>query len=158
MKNYVYRFKDKNENIIYIGKTTDINYRIKFHNHLDNKCYEEVKTIEYIAFKTSDDMDIAERYLIAKFKPKYNTIYKYNYITIDIDSIDNMKWTELKEHRFIEEEEKLTLYNFEEEVVTKSYKLYEPIQKEFTEYCSSSKYKVQDLISQALKEFLEKYR
>ena len=52
----------------------------------------------------------------------------------------------------------LKIHDFEGEVVTRSYKIYEPIQKEFAEYCSSSKYWVQDLISQALKEFLEKYR
>jgi len=52
----------------------------------------------------------------------------------------------------------LKIHNFDEEVVTRSYKIYESIQKEFAEYCSSSKYRVQDLISQALKEFLEKYR
>ena len=52
----------------------------------------------------------------------------------------------------------LKISDFEGEVVTRSYKIYEPIQKEFAKYCSSSKYRVQDLISQALKEFLEKYR
>lgn len=52
----------------------------------------------------------------------------------------------------------LKIHDFDGEVVTRSYKIYEPIQKEFAEYCSSSKYRVQDLISQALKEFLEKYR
>lgn len=52
----------------------------------------------------------------------------------------------------------LKIHDFEGEVVTRSYKIYEPIQKEFAEYCSSSKYRVQDLISQALKDFLEKYR
>ena len=52
----------------------------------------------------------------------------------------------------------LKMHDFEGEVVTRSYKIYEPIQKEFAEYCSSSKYRVQDLISQALKDFLEKYR
>lgn len=52
----------------------------------------------------------------------------------------------------------LKIHDFDGKVVTRSYKIYEPIQKEFAEYCSSSKYRVQDLISQALKEFLEKYR
>lgn len=52
----------------------------------------------------------------------------------------------------------LKIHDFKGKVVTRSYKIYEPIQKEFAEYCSSSKYRVQDLISQALKEFLDKYR
>lgn len=52
----------------------------------------------------------------------------------------------------------LKINDFEGEVVVRSYKLYEPIQKEFAEYCASSKYRVQDIVSQAFKEFLEKYR
>lgn len=55
-------------------------------------------------------------------------------------------------------EDKLEIDDFEGKVVVRSYKLYEPIQKEFAEFCSSSKYRVQDILSQALKEFLDKYK
>lgn len=55
-------------------------------------------------------------------------------------------------------EDKLEIDDFEGNVVVRSYKLYEPIQKEFAEFCSSSKFRVQDILSQALKEFLEKYK
>ena len=46
MKNYIYRFKNKNQEVIYIGKTIDLENRIKKHKHLENKCYEEVETVE----------------------------------------------------------------------------------------------------------------
>lgn len=55
-------------------------------------------------------------------------------------------------------EDKLEIDDFEGNVVVRSYKLYEPIQKEFAEFCSSSKFRVQDILSQALKEFLDKYK
>ena len=55
-------------------------------------------------------------------------------------------------------EDKLEIDDFEGKVVVRSYKLYEPIQKEFAEFCASSKYRVQDIVSQAFKEFLDKYR
>lgn len=55
-------------------------------------------------------------------------------------------------------EDKLEIDDFEGKVVVRSYKLYEPIQKEFAEFCASSKYRVQDLVSQAFKEFLDKYK
>lgn len=55
-------------------------------------------------------------------------------------------------------EDKLEINDFEGNVVVRSYKLYEPIQKEFAEFCSSSKFRVQDILSQALKEFLDKYK
>lgn len=158
MKNYIYRFKNKNQEVIYIGKTIDLENRIKKHKHLENKCYEEVETVEYITLNTIDDMDIAERYLIAKYKPKYNKIYKYTCITLSINDLDNIIWTELKNHKFIKDEESLILDKFEGKEIVKSYKLYEPIQREFLEFCKkNNKYKVQDILSQALKEFLEKY-
>lgn len=55
-------------------------------------------------------------------------------------------------------ENKLDIDDFDGKVVVRSYKLYEPIQKEFAEFCASSKYRVQDILSQALKEFLDKYK
>lgn len=55
-------------------------------------------------------------------------------------------------------EDKLEIYDFEGKVIARSYKLYEPIQKEFAEFCASSKYRVQDIVSQAFKEFLDKYK
>lgn len=55
-------------------------------------------------------------------------------------------------------EDKLEIDDFEGKIVVRSYKLYEPIQKEFAEFCASSKYRVQDILSQALKEFLDKYK
>ena len=55
-------------------------------------------------------------------------------------------------------EDKLEIDDFEGKIVVRSYKLYEPIQKEFAEFCAGSKYRVQDILSQALKEFLDKYK
>lgn len=91
MKNYIYRFKNQKEEVIYIGKTIDIDSRINKHSHLDRKCYDEVRIIEYITLNTIDDMDLAKRYLIAKYKPKYNKTYKYTYVTLVIDSLDRIK-------------------------------------------------------------------
>lgn len=66
-------------------------------------------------------------------------------------------WYELQSSNKVVTMNKLELENFEGEIVTRSFKLYEPIQKEFMEYCANSKYKVQDLLSQAIREFLDKY-
>ena len=54
--------------------------------------------------------------------------------------------------------ERLSVEDFEGDIVVRSYKLYESIQKEFADFCKvNNKYKVQDILSQALKEFLDKY-
>lgn len=52
----------------------------------------------------------------------------------------------------------LKIYDFEGKVVTRSFKIYESVQKEFMEYCASSKYRVQDILTQFIKEGLEKYK
>lgn len=91
-----------------------------------------------------NDLDIIEQ--IHFINEKLKEGYSLSRLDKDLKSSDKVVSDDLKIH------------DFEGEVVTRSYKIYEPIQKEFAEYCSSSKYRVQDLISQALKEFLEKYR
>ena len=75
IENCVYRFLNKNNEIIYIGKATELIYRLKNHRHLGKKCYSEIKNIEYIQFKTKGDMELAEIYFISKYKPKYNEVY-----------------------------------------------------------------------------------
>ena len=67
-------------------------------------------------------------------------------------------WYKLQSSEKVVEDKMLIIDDFEGKVVTRSYKLYEPIQKEFAEFCKRNKFKVQDLLSQALTEFLNKYK
>ncbi|MGL5714641.1 MAG: hypothetical protein ACRCXT_01760 [Paraclostridium sp.] len=53
----------------------------------------------------------------------------------------------------------LKIDKFEGDAVARAYKFYPEVQKDFIEFCNKHKqYKTQDIISQALKEFMEKYR
>ncbi|MCC0713526.1 hypothetical protein IC217_21645, partial [Clostridioides sp. ES-W-0017-02] len=55
--------------------------------------------------------------------------------------------------------DELKINNFKGDTVTRSYKIYEEIQKEVVAFCEANKkYKGQDIISQALFEFIEKYK
>ena len=72
-ESYIYRFKNAQEEIIYIGKSSSLAARMLSHNHLPKKCYEDVCTIEYTTFNTEDDITYAEIYYISKIKPIYNT-------------------------------------------------------------------------------------
>ena len=78
MVSYCYRFKDINNNIIYIGKTVDMNKRMVQHfggrGHLDKDCYKSVARIEYQKHKTESDALIYETYYITKYSPKYNKL------------------------------------------------------------------------------------
>ena len=81
-------------------------------------------------------------------------ILNYSDMSSRLDEV--YKWYQESSNKVVTGD--LTIDNFEGKVVTRSYKIYESIQKEFAEYCASSKYRVQDLISQAIKEFLDKYK
>lgn len=68
-------------------------------------------------------------------------------------------WYKLQSSNKVVQTEKFKVDDFEGDIVVRSYKLYEPIQKDFTEFCKvHNKYKVQDILCQFIKEGLEKYK
>ena len=74
---YVYRFLDGKGNIIYIGKTVNMDNRMQSHftkGHLPKECYRTVAKIEYQKYKTESDSLIMETYYITKYSPKYNKL------------------------------------------------------------------------------------
>lgn len=78
MNSCVYRFLNKDDEIIYIGKTKSLKNRISSHGHLPKECYDSIDRIEYITLDNSDEMGIYERYLINKHNPKYNKEFNNN--------------------------------------------------------------------------------
>ena len=81
-----------------------------------------------------------------------------NYDDMNIKLNEMYNWYKLQSSNKVVQTEKFKVDDFEGDIVVRSYKLYEPIQREFLEFCKrNNKYKVQDILSQALKEFLDKY-
>lgn len=97
MKNCVYRFLNKDNEIIYIGKAVNLKNRITNHSHLPKECYNERVKIEFVEFDTTDDMDFAERYYIMKFKPKYNTVLSDKNMNISSMELDIKIWKAINE-------------------------------------------------------------
>lgn len=92
---YIYRFKNELDEIIYIGKTININKRIKKHfsyGHLPYECYDSVVKIEYMRCKHEAEMNIKEIYYINKYKPKYNDLDVYNEDRYIINELENDIW------------------------------------------------------------------
>ena len=84
---YVYRFLDKDDNIIYVGKTTNIYQRIFvhisksisfYHNENQSLMYPNVYKIEYCQVPSDYHMNIYEMHYICKYNPPFNTNYKTN--------------------------------------------------------------------------------
>lgn len=93
--NVVYRIFDKNNSIIYIGKSNDLVKRMNGHSceEKENDWFnKEVDRIEYITFNAYGDCSIAEMYFITKVKPRYNKDFITWETSINIDMFDNMIW------------------------------------------------------------------
>lgn len=94
----LYRFLDKDNNVIYIGKTSNLEARIEQHfskyGHLPKECYDNVRKIEFIKINNKTDMGIEELYYINKYQPIFNTKDK-NSETASIE-IKERKWIGFK--------------------------------------------------------------
>ena len=96
-KYYVYKFLNKEGNVIYIGRTTNIHNRMRQHfgdnGHLSKQCYSEVSKIEYTTLDSEVAMVICEIYFINKYNPKYNTsdLYRGN---MYLQEFENLLWCE----------------------------------------------------------------
>ena len=73
---YVYRFIDQNNNIVYVGRTTNLAKRFMNHAHLT----DNVKKIEYIECHTGGDMAWKEIYYINLFENSDNFSSKFTLI------------------------------------------------------------------------------
>ena len=98
MENCIYRFLNKDNEIIYIGKAKKLKQRLKAHKHLPKECYKEIASIEFACFESECEIDIAERYLIPKYKPRYNVAMNNKAINLNISEFDNINWINLHEY------------------------------------------------------------
>ena len=74
---YVYYFKGYYDEILYVGKTSDIFRRMKQHfwgGHLPDECYQNTREVYFAETGMSKyDNEVIETLLINQFKPIYNT-------------------------------------------------------------------------------------
>ena len=92
----VYLMKDKDDNIIYVGKAVNLKNRVRSYFRKTNKTDRILKMVsqidhfEYIVVSNEAEALILECNLIKKNRPKYNVLLKddktYPYIKIDVKS------------------------------------------------------------------------
>ncbi len=89
----VYKMKDKEGAVIYVGKAKDLKNRVSsyFQNTIDKpmrtqKMVEQIADIQYIVVKTELEALLLETNLIKELRPKYNVLMKddKNYVYIKI--------------------------------------------------------------------------
>jgi excinuclease UvrABC nuclease subunit len=97
---YTYRFINNRNEVIYYGKTVNIDRRIADHfhkGHLPKKCYDEVCVIEYQKHKTEADALLLEQFYISKYSPKYNKMGQSRDIpTIQLEEKEWKLYKEIK--------------------------------------------------------------
>ncbi len=77
----VYIFKDKDDNILYIGKAKNLKKRVNsyFQNNLKSiktlKLSSQIENIEYLVTHSEKEALILEANLIKKYKPRYNNLF-----------------------------------------------------------------------------------
>ncbi len=89
----IYKFEDKNANIIYIGKALNLKKRVvSYFSHSSisvktSKLVENINNIQTIITKNEEEALLLENTLIKEFKPKYNILLRddksYPYILIN---------------------------------------------------------------------------
>lgn len=76
MNFYVYRLLNSNNEVLYVGKTKNLNQRITCHkrgySQVANLIPSGIANIEYIEMNSETDMSIKELYYISVLKPKLN--------------------------------------------------------------------------------------
>lgn len=93
----IYKFLDKEKNIIYIGKAKNIQKRVKQHFNItknisakNKKMIDNIHKVDFIITDTETESLILEAILIKKHLPKYNILLKddKNYVYIQITNED----------------------------------------------------------------------
>jgi excinuclease ABC subunit C len=80
----VYIYKNKQSEVIYVGKAKDLYKRVhnyfdaKNHNIKTNKLVENIYDMDFIEVNNVNESLILENQLINKYKPKYNILLKYS--------------------------------------------------------------------------------
>lgn len=100
---FVYKFLNYKNEIIYIGKTQNLERRMKQHfeeqGHLPKECYDQVNQIFYIEVDGKTNVDMYETFLINEYKPIYNIEKQFNELTNlhknDFIQIKEIEWKEL---------------------------------------------------------------
>ncbi|MCC0785150.1 hypothetical protein IR152_19400 [Clostridioides sp. ES-S-0108-01] len=146
-----------------IGRTT-IRNRFKQHGYEFNQAKKlYISIVEVVELESSSKVVMQEssNKVVGADTNNINNLrdilYNFNEMNTKLNEV--YSWYESQSSNKVVGANKLNIDDFKGNIVTRSYKVYEDIQKEFVIFCEANKkYRVQDIISQALKDFMDKYK
>lgn len=106
---YVYKYIDKNEKLLYVGQTVDLDRR--FGEHKGRIWDIEKEKILFAKCKTCADMNLYEMYYINKLRPLYNDALVYR--DEPTFELPELEWVEYDKNHF-EKEKKVRDEAFKE--------------------------------------------
>lgn len=88
----MYRFLNEDFEVIYVGRTVNLNNRMRQHfggkkGHLPVDCYKAVSRVDYLELNSKADMNIVELYFIGKYRPMYNTKDNTSNVSLEINEL-----------------------------------------------------------------------
>lgn len=97
---FLYRWFNNNNEIIYVGKTTDLRRRMNDHKRDNTKINEAVRIeyvdVQHLGIQSSDNLEWLEDYFINLYHPKYNKRHNYSTFTVpEIPMYTGLQWTDI---------------------------------------------------------------
>ncbi|MGO0904090.1 hypothetical protein ACYZFO_18625 [Clostridioides difficile] len=145
---------------INIGRTTirDRFKKVGYEYNQKTKIYESI--IEIISIENIKKQDSSNKVVVADADNHLglkDILSNFNEMDIKLNEV--YSWYKSQSSLKVVVADKLKINDFKGDTVTRSYKIYEDVQKDFVAFCEANKkYKVQDIISQALRDFMDKYK
>lgn len=151
LKSIDFKFDQKTKR--YIKVTKVVNDHDSKENYKDNHLV--VKLNEKPRESKNDTLSVG----FNDYEKLMNMISTYEDISEKMDKLDEMiQWYEIQKSVIDVTPSKLEIPPTNQDVVSRSFKIYRDVMEDFSKFCKkNNNYKVQDIISFALREFMNKY-
>lgn len=152
LKSINFKFDQKTKS--YIKVTKVVNDPNSKENYKDNHLV--VKHNEKSRESKNDTLPVG----FNEYDKLMNMISTYEDISEKMDKLDEMiEWYEIQKSVIDVTPQKLEIPPTNQEVVSRSFKIYRDVMEDFSKFCKkNNNYKVQDIISFALRKFMDEYK
>lgn len=91
---YVYRFLNKNKNVLYLNYTRHLEQKLK-ETSFEEELAKQVRRIEYICFEEEADAELSVVYFNSILNPDFKERYKFRFyeeLSFRFDELDSKEW------------------------------------------------------------------